>query len=369
MKRIFMAAAVLALGFLTVGLTGCFTFGVPQTSPPSQRTAASTPQPQAQPQQKGESQWEKLLRLVVADGENGLLVATKLKTDAEKDNRTLTAEETWDAYFQPQIISGIGEITTEKLSDPGRPYYFKLRAIYKGYDADAKEVRLQDLGQKQSSVMDSALGTAFGIDTDVYSVMSQQFAITEFPTEANAVATFYLYAVHLTEDENGKQTSPFNVICIMMVLNIEPPLFDPAKFIVAGGMHYITVEDAHSPTQRELMSAFFLGGALGNSTSNVFDPVVYPLVDLMDARTAMDTKDIRNDYTFPTVSVKYVSEVIFKGQSNTTITVSTDDNVLTERMNFTGRASTVKTGDRIRVYYTIAKDPLEKWQIQAIERL
>jgi hypothetical protein len=71
----------------------------------------------------------------------------------------------------------------------------------------------------------------------------------------------------------------------------------------------------------------------------------------------------------PTVKVKYVSEVVFKGQTNTTITVSTDDNVLTERMSFTGRASAVRAGDKIRVYYTIAKDPLEKWEIQAIECL
>jgi hypothetical protein len=89
----------------------------------------------------------------------------------------------------------------------------------------------------------------------------------------------------------------------------------------------------------------------------------------MDARVAMDKKDIRNGYTFPAVKVKYVSEVVFKGQSNTTITVSTPDNVLTERMNFAGRASEVKNGDKVRVYYTIAKDPLEKWEIQAIERL
>jgi hypothetical protein len=117
------------------------------------------------------------------------------------------------------------------------------------------------------------------------------------------------------------------------------------------------------------MAAYFFGGAAGNSSSSVFDPIAYPLVDLMDARVAMDKKDIRNDYTFPTVKVKYVSEVVFKGQSNTTITVSTDDNVLTERMNFTGRASTIKNGDKVRVYYTIAKDPLEKWEVQAIESL
>jgi hypothetical protein len=117
------------------------------------------------------------------------------------------------------------------------------------------------------------------------------------------------------------------------------------------------------------MSAYFLGGAVGNASANVFDPVVYPLVDLFDARVAMDKKDIRKNNTFPTVRVKYVSEVVFKGQANTTITVSTSDNALTERMNFNARTTTLKNGDKIRVYYTIAKDPLEKWEVQAIERL
>jgi hypothetical protein len=186
------------------------------------------------------------------------------------------------------------------------------------------------------------------------------------PKEANSIATFYLVAFRI-DDEH--QESGF---LIRFVRNIEKPAFDPSKFIVAGGMHYITVNDAHVTTPQAALLNFYLGGvlgAMGNSTENVFDPIVYPLADLMDARVAMDKKDIRNDYTFPTVKVKYVSEVVFEGQSNTTITVSTPDNVLTERMNFAGRASAVQSGERIRVYYTIAKDPLEKWEIQAIERL
>ena len=134
-------------------------------------------------------------------------------------------------------------------------------------------------------------------------------------------------------------------------------------------MHYITVEDAHSPTREDVMSTYFFGATTGNSSSDVFDPVVYLPADLMDARAAMNKKDYTKDYTLPTVKVKYVSEVLFLGQSNTTISVSTADNVLTERMSFTGRASSIKRGERIRVYYTIAKDPLEQWEIQAIERL
>jgi hypothetical protein len=360
MKRVFFAVAV---GFLVSGLIGCFSLGGPQFSQSSR-----TSQPQVQPQQQSEDQSEKFLRLYRADVEKfGLLLD-------EKDNLTTITErkkaieETLEAAFSSQVISGINEITGAKLSDPGRPYYFKLQAIYKGYDTSAERARLQDLGQKQSNVMDSAIGAAFGVDSDVYSVdVMGNAVISTFPTEANAIATFYLVAVHFTESE-GKQINETGIY-IRFVHNIEPSPFDPAKFIVVDGMHYITIEDAHSPTQNDVMTAYFFGGAAGNPTSSVFDPVIYPLVDLMEARVAMDKKDIRNDYTFPTVKIRYVSEVVFKGQLNTTITVSTNDNVLTERMSFTGRASTIKNGDKIRVYYTIAKDPLEKWEMQAIERL
>jgi hypothetical protein len=349
MKR--MIFTVLAIGFLASGLAGCFSSGPAHTD---QNPAAS--QSEAQAQEKSETQFEKYQRLLLADNE---------KLVAGSDN--VATIESIEAAFKPQIISGIDEITDAKLREPGRPYYFKIRSIYKGYDKEAKLASLQDLGQTQSNVMDTVVGTVFGIDTNAYQVMFFDAVVSTFPPEANSVATFYLVAARFTEDE-GRQINETGR-WIRFIRNIENPAFDPSKFIVVSGMHYITVADAHVPTREEVMGAYFFGGAIGNSSDSVFDPVVYPLVDLMDARVAMDKKDIRNDYTFPTVKVKYVSEVVFKGQSNTTVTVSTTDNILTERMNFTGRASAVQNREKVRVYYTIAKDPFEEWQIQAIERL
>jgi hypothetical protein len=65
--------------------------------------------------------------------------------------------------------------------------------------------------------------------------------------------------------------------------------------MVANGMHYITIDDAKSPSSQDIMMYVFTGGAIGNASANVFDPVVYPMVDLMDARVAMNKKDIRNN--------------------------------------------------------------------------
>jgi hypothetical protein len=296
---------------------------------------------------------------------NRLILADQKKLVTGSDNKTTT--ESIEAVFQPQVITGIGEITDAKLSEPGRPYYFKLRAIYKGHDANAKRILLQDLGT-QSDVGDAAWGAAFGIDTNVYPIQCPNNVVSTLPTEANTVATFYIIAVRFTEQKSGWRGNEIQLYA-RFVRNIEKSAFDPSKFVVASGMHYITVNDARVTTQEDVMAAYFFGSAASNSSGNIFDPIIYPLVDLMTARAEMNKKDIRNNNTFPTVRIKYVSEVIFRGQSNTTITVSTADNVLTERMDFTGRAYSVTNGARIRVYYTIAKDPTEKWEIQAIEKL
>lgn len=198
--------------------------------------------------------------------------------------------------------------------------------------------------------------------TVVYSKQAVKDSKKIEQSEVNAAATFYLVAAF---DDKSRETA----ILIMFVRDIEKSVFNPTHFIVTSGMCYITAEDAHVPTEADAMAAYLFGGSTGNAPNDIFDPTEYPLADLMDARAAMNKKDPLNERTFPTVRVKYVSEVLFLGQSNTTITLSTTDNILTEKMSFTGRASSLKKGEKVRVYYTIAKDPLEEWEIQAIEHL
>jgi hypothetical protein len=81
----------------------------------------------------------------------------------------------------------------------------------------------------------------------------------------------------------------------------------------------------------------------------------------------MNKKNWADGNTYPANRVKYASEVIFRGQSGTTIIVSTEDNFLIERMIFYGRADSIKPGDKVRVYYTIHKDPVERWEAHALE--
>ena len=267
-----------------------------------------------------------------------------------------------DEILKPREISGAEANKFMSTAEPGKPYYFKIRAIYKGYDKKNKSILLEDTA-KIVNQEDELLAKAFGIDSAIYTIRS-----SEEPTkvkESNVLATFYCIGYRIIENTKSQY-----ILDVLMIDDADiVTLFDKSRFIVASGMSYISPSNISMPTQQDVMMSMFTGGASGNSSASIFDPIKYPLVDLMDARVAMDKKNIRNDYTFPTVRVKYVSEVVFRGQANTTITVSTDDNVLTEKMNFTGRASSISNGQKIRVYYSIAKDPLEKWEIQAIERL
>ena len=362
MKKNVMRVCVIAVCMNI--FTGCMSSSLSLSTTGKNENSAGTQaesenKEQAEPEQKTETQLEKCTRLFESDLER-LVRDSNLVLD---DNNRVTTQSL-ENIFYPQSITSIDEITEEKLIDPGKPYYFKLRTMYKGYDAKTKRVLLQDLKKRKAS-SDTALELAFGVDTSVYSIDFVGSDISSLPTEANAVATFYLFSVRISDNSYRKGIRTI----LLFIRDIEEPRLNPANFIVASGMHYITVEDAHSPTREDVMSTYFFGATTGNSSSDVFDPVVYLPVDLMDARAAMNKKDYTKDYTLPTVKVKYVSEVLFLGQSNTTISVSTVDNVLAERMTFIGRTSSIKRGEKIRVYYTIAKDPLEQWEIQAIERL
>ena len=349
------AYALISLLLFANLFMGCSSTGGAQTSQTPQTSTAS------QTKQKTEDESDKLMRILKEDDQK-LVVGSDGKPTIESIETT----------FHLKTIASINEITNTVLSEPGRPYYFKIRAIYKGYDKEADKVYLQDIGENQANVKNAVSGVIFGINTDVFAIDIVDVTVPTLPTKENSIADYYIIAFRSTEynppDDIG--------ILIRFVRNIEESGFDPAKFILAYDARYITVNVYQQKNELQQMGEAVLLSMLGGRSmpqrpvGNIYyvDPITYPLVDLMDARVAMNKKDLFNDYTFPTVRVKYVSEVVFKGQTNTTIRVSTSDNVLTERMDFTGRASTIQNGEKIRVYYTIAKDPLEIWEVHAIER-
>jgi hypothetical protein len=65
--------------------------------------------------------------------------------------------------------------------------------------------------------------------------------------------------------------------------------------------------------------------------------------------------------------LEYVSDLTFVRQNGTGITFSSDDNAITQSMGIDQRSG-LQAGQRVRVYYTIMRSPLTRWDVIAIER-
>jgi len=282
---------------------------------------------QAEP---NETQQEKFWRLYEADSS---------KLVAGSDNRVTI--ESMEAAFKPVVIADLSEATSLLAElEPGIPRYFKFQALYKGYVTEPASVFLQTKIEKNmlNTVHNWIIGYFQGLEPT-------------FPAEVNCIATFYIVTGRFTEPKDEVS------IWVRFVRNIENPVFEPSRFFIANDKRFATLSDVRLPSSEN--NVIF--------AEAVFDPAVYPVFNLFDARIAMDKKNWTDSNTYPTAPVRYASEVIFRGQSGTTIFVSTEDNFITERMSFYGRSNSIKIGDKIRVYYTIHKDPTERWEAHALE--
>jgi len=280
-----------------------------------------------------ETQVEKFWRLYEVDS-NKLVIGS--------DNR-ITIESLEEVFKPIKITKSSEAASILNESEPGEPRYFKLTALYKGF-----------IKEPNSSIF---LQT--NIEKNVFNTVHNwiigYFQVVEatFPSQVNCNATFYIVAGRFTEpkDEIG--------VWVRAVRNIEEPLYNPTNFILANDRRFITLNDVHLPSANNN----------GIYAESIFDPTIYPLFNLFDARIAMDKKKWGDNNTYPETPVKYASEVIFKGQNGTNIFFSTEDNFITEVMTFYGRVGSINKGDKIRIYYTIQKYPGETWEVQALEIL
>jgi len=65
--------------------------------------------------------------------------------------------------------------------------------------------------------------------------------------------------------------------------------------------------------------------------------------------------------------LQYVSDLKFVRQNGTDISFSSDDNAITQNMSIDQRSG-LQAGQKVRVYYTIMRSPLTRWDVIAIER-
>ena len=101
-----------------------------------------------------------------------------------------------------------------------------------------------------------------------------------------------------------------------------------------------------------------------------FNSGAYSRVDLFEAAAEAE-KMIRGDggpIDAVLAARKFVSDVVFVNQEGTYIQFRTADNAISRYMKIDSRAG-LSSGQRIRLYYTITKNPLTIWTVDAIERL
>jgi len=113
-----------------------------------------------------------------------------------------------------------------------------------------------------------------------------------------------------------------------------------------------------------------------------FNPVDYTSVDLFKAASEARNLQIaknREEAIFTQMQsefmlgmggswfLQYVSDVTFVSQNGLDIQFSSDDKAISQMMNIDQRSG-LKPGQKVRVYYTIMRSPMTRWDVVAIER-
>jgi hypothetical protein len=236
--------------------------------------------------QTKESQVEKFARLL-----------EELESKLVKDANGEISSESLDNGLHPVTISSISEITEKNLVEAGKPYFYKIKAIYKGADREAKRIVIQDVNS------DNLLNDNFllSITNSISSVRDagdlNEESLKRLPKESNSIATFYICAVRI--DDVSREWAYW----ITKVRDITPCPLKNENFILSNGLSFITPDSVFAQTDQNTMAKMLLGESASNT--NIFDPLSYRFVDMMDARGAMNKKKVSDDRTFPRIPVLF----------------------------------------------------------------
>ena len=101
-----------------------------------------------------------------------------------------------------------------------------------------------------------------------------------------------------------------------------------------------------------------------------FKPANYSEKDLFDAVTEAENLPInyKNDFDWLGLySRNHFSDVIFVRQDGRNVLFKTSDNAISQIMKISGRSG-LKNGEKVRVYYRFAKEPILEWNVAAIKK-
>jgi len=99
-----------------------------------------------------------------------------------------------------------------------------------------------------------------------------------------------------------------------------------------------------------------------------FKPAKYKAIDLFTA-VAQVEKMPRGDGSidlFGLVTKYYVSNIVFISQNGTDVRFKTTDNAISQYFKIGGRTG-LNSGQIVRVYYCVTKNPIAEWLIEAVE--
>jgi outer membrane lipoprotein-sorting protein len=101
-----------------------------------------------------------------------------------------------------------------------------------------------------------------------------------------------------------------------------------------------------------------------------FKPADYEKIDLFEAVAKVEKMPRGNAGTLDVVLnvYEFVSDVVFVGQNGTDIQFNTSDGAISQTMKINARSG-LTSGQNVRIYYKVGKNPLTEWNIIAIERL
>ena len=169
---------------------------------------------------------------------------------------------------------------------------------------------------------------------------------------------YRVYIAVLKEDQYGSSSDSYNGI----VTRIDG-LRSVSEVTAAREERQRAAEQATEEANRYDPSRFTL-------VPSGFKPAEFEAVDLFDAVSRVERMPRGRAGTLDEVLnvFEFVSDVVFVNQSGTNIQFRTVDNAISQNMNIDSRSG-LTSGQRVRVYYKVSKNPLTDWRVVAIERL
>ena len=173
----------------------------------------------------------------------------------------------------------------------------------------------------------------------------------------NMLADFYIAAGTWIAD-NGKEYSYVKVAYINIC---GYPSLNPKNCLVTAGYKIIDFNDYWE----QLSNAF---------SNKIINPYNFIYVDPYDLMLLVELySDKLKSVSFSnwdSDTQLWYSNVVFVSQTNMDIYVKSEDGTFSQTMNFAGRTSSLKNGDKIRIYYSVEKKRYSTdWTVYAIEKL